>query len=476
MRYHLVTCNGLFVRQLSAKGLLASWRSRNALLSEVRWEEISDRKGLLALDLQSIEGWEYASFIDNKTEAETNVDSTAIGSFTLIANRVTKTVKIRRRGKYLAASPDGTLNYIDTDHEKTSSFFLVSTEDLDLLEDLKQHQWLVKSTRVLLDKESITLGSGGILKVGSFEIPLAHNLPFDRSNYPFRLTVLVDGWRIEELFLYKPLIYFVAAKDENTLDQLYLCLESLSKIAEFDGQILIFTDRTSEQIHEKVPWFGTDRITVVQIAASDWVGFVAGKYCILEQALAYECQPIAYMDPDIIFNADLKPLLFEMAVAGRITAPVETFSKLSEKPSVGANLFLKDNVATGDTYGFNAGTLGIPNLRDHRHSLDLIRRVILNYLSINGRNAFRWVDQESANYVSYKIVHVDTNIISKYVRFPIERHVDKLGPLTGVAHFFGVRGEERGRRPAVMRKYLDLLESHYSTKRAANKFMQSSKR
>ena len=56
--------------------------------------------------------------------------------------------------------------------------------------------------------------------------------------------------------------------------------------------------------------------------------------------------------------------------------------------------------------GFNTGTLGIPNLRAHAETLRLIRRIIMNHAAVHGRSALPFVDQEIANYVSYRIATV----------------------------------------------------------------------
>ena len=58
--------------------------------------------------------------------------------------------------------------------------------------------------------------------------------------------------------------------------------------------------------------------------------------------------------------------------------------------------------------GFNGGTIGIPNLKEHAATLGLIRRTIMNYLSLHGRHALEWVDQEAANYVGYKLGTFET--------------------------------------------------------------------
>jgi hypothetical protein len=331
----------------------------------------------------------------------------------------------------------------------------VSDDDLDLLEVIMKSQWIVRSSRALVPGSSITLGKDYSLLVDDLELPLAYNLPFDRTNYPFRLTILKDGWRIDELVLYKPLIYYLAfGESSNVFEQLSLSLQSLATIGKFSGDVMIFTDRPAEDIAREAKWFSPDRILTKYIPATDWIGFVAGKYCIIEEPRAYAYQPVVYMDPDIIYNTNANSFIIEMAISDRLTAPLELFSPLEHAPSVGASLLQLDNAQPRFACGFNGGTIGIPNLEKHRHTLALIRRIILNFLSIRGRNAFPWVDQEAANYVSFKIAHFDTNEISKAVRYGRDNVTTHPEPRSGLVHFWGV---SRKNRPQVMQEYLDKL-------------------
>jgi hypothetical protein len=164
------------------------------------------------------------------------------------------------------------------------------------------------------------------------------------------------------------------------------------------------------------------------------------------------------MDLDILYCSQGLFCLIGIAVSDRLCAPVEHFSQLFDSPSLGATLLRLDRADTRGACGFNRGTIGIPKLGTHAHSLELIRKIIENLLAVRGRNGLNWVDQEVANYVSFRIAHFDTHHLSKCVRYGDETDALRLGPLTGLVHFWCVLHKRD--RPKVMRRYLDLLLPH----------------
>ncbi len=338
------------------------------------------------------------------------------------------------------------------------TFVLISDKELDFLQSLRGKQWVLKSSRKILAGDDFRLENGPCLLLGDIRIPISYNLPFDTTKSPFRFPILLDGWRIDELYLFKPLIYYVAFGDVNVLAQLYLSIESLLRVGKFAGDIIVYTDRDHATICKEVPCVIPNNIRVVDIRAHDWVGYVAGKYCILDDQKAYDYQPVIYMDPDIIYNKNFQEFLIESAVSDRMGAPIEHASQLATAVSVGAELLQLDNEQPRFACGFNAGTLCIPNLPAHRQSLELIRRVIQNFTNIRGRGALGWVDQEAANYVSYKFAFVNTNYVSQCVRYGFENDAEELGALSGLVHFWPVA---RANRPSTMKTYLDLLLRHY---------------
>ena len=421
-----------------------------------RCTTIFQRERLACIDVDVRQVREtYDAFIA-ETAGDT-VTSTVrhLGDRLIHLNPNRKTISIENNGLYLCAEPDGRAEENRGSVDVWESFVACSDEDLDIIAMILKSLWILKSSRRIIDGATLTSGENYALVLGGLHIPLAHNLPFDLGQLPFRLLVLVDGWRIDELVLYKPLIYYLAFGDDNVFEQLAISLQSLIELGHYKGDVLVFSDRSHEAIAGENPWLPPDRLHVASKPAKDWVGFVAGKYCIIEEKQAYGYQPVIYMDPDIIYeDMNAEDLLVSVAVANRLCAPLEPFSRLADSPAVGATLLQLDHAEPRFACGFNGGTIGIPNLPAHRHTLELIRRIISNYSSMNGRGVFKWVDQEAANYVSYKIAHFDTREMSQFVRFSSTHSPVAVEPRRGAIHFWGVL---RVNRPRLMRAHLEAV-------------------
>ncbi len=165
-----------------------------------------------------------------------------------------------------------------------------------------------------------------------------------------------------------------------------------------------------------LPAFDRPRVSVLRCDARDRVAFMTARYAITDWADAWQYQPLLYVDTDTIFDADIAPALHAIACSDRISAPHEAHSPLRTWAPVGAGLLQLDGCDPRSMVGFNSGTIGIPNLAGHAHTLRLIGRLITNNAALNGRDSLPYADQEIANYVSFKIGHFDTVLLSRYVR------------------------------------------------------------
>ena len=200
-----------------------------------------------------------------------------------------------------------------------------------------------------------------------------------------------------------------------------------------------------------------NKLLVFGHVANDWLGYVLARFSIVTEGVAQQASPVVYFDTDVLFNAPSQKMFIDIACSDRLTAPVEHFSKLAISPSVGAELLQLDNIYSSGV-GFNFGTYGVPNLRDHGVVLQLIRDLVVKYINKNGRDSLPWLDQAAANYVSCKYAGFDTSILTRYVRYGFTNDAYVLGALTGLVHFWGI---PRKQRLEPMRHYLRLLEENY---------------
>ena len=334
------------------------------------------------------------------------------------------------------------------------AFLPVSQSTLDALRELLANPWLVRSTGTFVERPAMWRFFN--LLLGDIAIDLRYQLPLEVANWPHRLTLLRDGWRIEQICLYRPLVYYAAFGSPAIMQQFAASVVSLVEFGRYRGHIAVLTDHSQAQLAELLPADVLARIAVVQFKPSDRPGFMTARYLILDLPNAWQFQPILYIDADVMFDRDVTPMLHAIAMSDRITAPFEPFSALRRSPPSGATLLQRDYCSPGDVAGFNTGTLGIPNLRAHAETLRLIRRIIANHSLLYGRGALPYADQEIANYVAFRLANFDTTSIARFVRIGGAGSHPRDG--VGLAHFWDVAGAAA--RAQAMRDYLTMLRAN----------------
>lgn len=362
-----------------------------------------------------------------------------------------RTVTLQHQTTFLSADPTSDRVLFRTEAGGMETFLPLSPADLDALRAILSSSWLIRSSGVPVERP--TTGKLFHLHVGDLAADLRFQLPFDLASWPDRLTLLRDGWRIDQICQYRPLIYYAAFDSPEILQQFALSVRSLIEFGRYQGPIVVLTDQAPQALARFLPPDDLARVAVLPFHPSDRPGYMAARYFIPDWPDARRFQPLLYVDTDIVFDSDVTPMLRAVATSDHITAPIELLSPLAANPALGATLLQRDFCSPGFTAGFNTGTLGIPNLRAHAGTLRLIRRIIMNHAALHGRMALPYVDQKIANYVSFRLDHVDTGLISRFVRFAGgDAHT---GNRCGLVHFWPVAGAAA--RAQAMRDYLTRL-------------------
>ncbi len=249
-----------------------------------------------------------------------------------------------------AALGTGLVNAVAPKAEDWEAFLPVSQAALDALRELLGSSWLVRSTGALVERPAMWRFFN--LLLGNIAVDLRYQFPLDLANWPHRLTLLRDGWRIEQLCLYRPLVYYAAFGSPAIMQQFAASVVSLIEFGRYQGHIAVLTDHSQAQLAELLPADVLARIAVVQFKPSDRPGFMTARYLILDLPNAWKFQPILYIDADVMFDRDVAPMLREIAVSDRIAAPFEPFSALRRSPPSGATLLQRDYCSPGDVAGF----------------------------------------------------------------------------------------------------------------------------
>jgi hypothetical protein len=278
-----------------------------------------------------------------------------------------RTIMLAHEDAFLSAEPDGErVVLVKPATSGLQTFLRLSATDRETLKTLLTCAWLIRSSGSLSERPA--LGQLFHLLVGELEADLRFQSPFDIVTWPDRLTLLRDGWRIDQICLYRPLIYYSVFGEAHYLEQFAISLRSLIEFGLYQDSIVILTDHPPQSLARFVPADDIGRIAVLPVGPSDRAGFMAARYFILDWPDAALFQLLLYVDTDTVFDRDVTPMLQAIATSDRIAAPLEMLSALSTSPASGAALLQRDLCSPGFLASFNTGTLGIPNLRAHGSS------------------------------------------------------------------------------------------------------------
>lgn len=364
-----------------------------------------------------------------------------------------RSLMLSRDGHYLTVRPGNESLELAAEVDESAMFLAASEADTSVLKDLAAGKWLVQSGGAAMHPESAVLVRHFGLRIGPLDIDLRWNLPFELSEWPHRLSVLKDGWRIDLIYQYRPLIYFAAFGADAVMQQFALSLRSLVTVGDYDGPIVVLTDKTAAEIAALVPPAMRATLVIIPTAGVDPLAFMAARLTIANWRDAWDFQPLLYVDADVLFDLPVAPMLYDIARSDKISAPVEPTAPLATSAFVGSGLLEGNDRVPASEMGVNSGTLGIPNLRRHARILDLVRRILQNRATMFGRDALPYADQSVLNYVLFQLDGVDKALLAPYVR--LVDHTAVPSGRRGLVHFCWV--PDAGVRVELMRIYLDEL-------------------
>jgi hypothetical protein len=359
-----------------------------------------------------------------------------------------RSLLLSHTGRVLVARPDLSMDLTRGTIDSTSCFLAITTADLGALRDIVTSRWLVQSDEPPHPTRA-EIAPGFMLRVGALEVDLRWNVPFDLSEFPHRLTALRDGWRIDRLFRYRPLVFYAAFGNE-AIEQLSISLNSLMGPGGYTGDVAVLTDHDTNSIRALKPAGMAGTIVVIRCDASDAVAQRAARLAIAGWRDGWTFQPLLFVDTEVLFDRPIGPLLQNLAMADRIAAPAAPAGAVGSTPGFGGDLLREEAWDPNEIEGVNTAVLGIPNLGQHAHRLELIGRILRNRASLFGRNGPAEGEQAAANYVSFRLADFDTSLITPHLRdagvAPTEAEP------VGMVHFGAIAaGTER---LALMRDYL----------------------
>ena len=109
-----------------------------------------------------------------------------------------RTVTLQHEAAFLSADPNSDrVTLFRTEAGGMETFLPLSPADLDALRVILASSWLIRSSGGLAERP--TTGKLFHLHVGDLAADLRFQMPFDLASWPDRLTLLRDGWRIDQI-------------------------------------------------------------------------------------------------------------------------------------------------------------------------------------------------------------------------------------------------------------------------------------
>ena len=366
-------------------------------------------------------------------------------------------IAMRSCGLFLCAEPDGRVLLDRFACGPWETFLPLGQDELKSLVLLTTERWLCVGCRMLV---SPALHPGFVCRIGELSLGLEDLLGrLAAEPDPGRqFHVVFDGWKVERLLLYRPLIYFAAFGDRKIFDCLSLAVRSVLEIGGYTGRIALLSNVTEAELHELVPDEVHRFIDLYYVPASDRLDFTLARYKIVEFDAFRQFQPLLYMDTDVICNARIDDLLADIMQAHGACFSLE-LELHHPGDFYGTSLFRQDPTASVDAAcGFTSGIIGLPN----RHAFPMLSRVVetaYSYAaSVGSRSALSFLDQPIANYVFHKFGDFDSAVLTARTENLLGgfAKADRLLARRGLVHFCGGIGNADPKLVA-MQRYLDVL-------------------
>lgn len=371
---------------------------------------------------------------------------------------------LKRDGLYACADSHGDVPVNRTRASGWEQFLLVRPDEVERLWWILNNSWIHKPTRTRIRPADIEIQKRFILRIGDFQFSMADNFLRDptmepgigpeKDNRPLETALFRHRWAPEVFAVYRPLIYATAFGAREYITCFEVCISSALTLGEYDGDVLLLTDKAPEELTELRALLG-DRLHVRQLIPARRADFIASRYTLGRWAPSKHYQPILYSDVDVAFDIPMEPMLINIALHSRLTAQTEEFSFIDKDKSVGAQLYRELGIRPERKNGFCAGIIGIPNFRTCALYFETVMTAIYRFFETASLEGRVHIDQPFFNFVAAQGWPVDGWPMTQHVRWAQGGKIHGGDGPKGVVHFWGPTPVTR--TLSVMRDYLAQL-------------------
>ncbi|WP_298954420.1 hypothetical protein [uncultured Methylobacterium sp.] len=346
-------------------------------------------------------------------------------------------VYLEQNGLFVSAEPDGTMN-LKPWMEVYERFWLLQDDSVESI--LIDNDWISVSLRQRIPQKDISFAGNFTLKVGAFSISLVDLARYSYADRGRSVYLIHDKYKIERLDIFNPLLYFSAYGKENSFILLRMCISSIEKSGDYDGDYMIVTNKSEAYIRSVLDFIDPERLHVVFVPVHDVIDMVCARFKVYDVDLIRSYQPIMYCDFDIVCNASILETLIKISLRSGVSVKSEGAIDL---PHYGSVLIAGDeHCKPQQLLGFNSGVIGFRNIDD----VDCVFKAVIHSIYSHLRHGLprtsrEAYDQPAANYIFSKLSGYDLDIMDAFVHpWPPERNEDITG--RGLVHFCGGVGAD----------------------------------
>jgi len=387
----------------------------------------------------------------------------------VVAEPGRRSVGVRLAGAHLSILPggstDGGVAVIDT----WEQLLPLRPHQLDLVLDLLGSGWFMPRGASLTPRWAVEPQPGFRIRVGAIELDLAGPVfplvPQTTGTAGGRtvlrtLDVLYDGWKIERLERFSPLIYFTIFRDAFFLESMQLTVESLERVGRYTGDYLIISDAPEAQCRRYFPDISPERVHYSHDPAPALADIAAARR-LFDPAIVGRFQPVLYLDADIIADAPVEPMLRDIMHSDEIFFSTEFIGANLHEANAGATnwfgRFLADQDLNWDprlTRCINSGMIAARHADLMTAPFATVSASWQAWREWNGTDHHTYLDQPFINYVLQKTGAANVTTLDHYARCVHGGSPRPSDPRRGFVHFNSGVGHNKYDR---MRAYLEEL-------------------
>jgi hypothetical protein len=342
--------------------------------------------------------------------------------------------------------------------------FAVPPDTLTCLSRLAGSAWITLSTAQIIEPGAIVHTGDGCLRVGDMTCRYGDIADLAISGEAWlppvaAFQLVYEGWKIEYLRPWRPLVYFCAFGTGEMFQLLHLALDSLFTHGGYSGDVLVLGNEDSRASLGILPGWILARIRFHSVPGTDFLDFTLARYRLCDIINPACFGPVLYLDTDVICDNTILPLLRDVAVSSKPLALAEG-DLLADAGYWGAPFFRQDARSAGArlTGSFSTGVLGAASALMLRAAFRTIIETTEGFCRAHGTRTLPAYDQPGANYVLNKSAGIEIGSLRKYLRNHLGKleSVPALDDRRGLVHFPGGVGYAAPKL-ACMQRYLAAL-------------------